>query len=201
MTNPTYGWSSDSFDGMLSTGDWSSLELGDVDSSMDSQVTWSESSEFSSSSFDYASASEMISSSEWTTTTDESSMSLSKWFIDTEENWVVDEPQGLSEAAFISGVIGFYDIDHGLFPIGGDDHADWHQVEIIWVQSEGHFTWETKAGVRWNLTPMTLRGLTAGGHGAGGTWDITRLSVGQDSPFYKDGHHYATIEWVSYEYH
>ena len=84
MTNPTYGWSSDSFDQMLSGAvDWTSMELDtdlSLDSSLESHVTWGESSS------EYASASEYISSSEWSTSEQESSSSLSAWFINTEEH-------------------------------------------------------------------------------------------------------------------
>lgn len=186
MTNPTYGWSADSFEQMLSEGDWSSLELNndlDLDSSLDSHVTWSS----SSSSSEYGSPSEYINSKEWTTAEEESSMSLSTWFIDTEEHWVIDEPKGVSEDALIAGVVGFYDIDRSLHP-EGDDHEDWHEVEIVWDSAKESFMWQTKAGVRWSLTPVHETNDMGG-------WDTTKLVVGEDSPYYKEGSHFATVEW------
>ena len=184
MTNPTYGWSSDSFDQMLSGAvDWTSMELDtdlSLDSSLESHVTWGESSS------EYASASEYISSSEWTTSEQESSSSLSAWFINTEEHWVVDEPEGLSDESLIAGVEGYYEISHDLHPT---DRSDWHHVEINWDHDKGSFTWENRAGVSWTLTPI---------HGVGG-WDTTKLAVGSDCTYYNEGHHFATLEWVSYE--
>ena len=186
MTNPTYGWSSDSFDQMLSGAvDWTSMELDtdlSLDSSLESHVTWGESS------LEYASASEYISSSEWTSSEQESSSSLSAWFINTEEHWVVDEPEGLSDESLIAGVEGVYEISHDLYPTGRND---WHHVEIIFDHDKGSFTWENLAGVRWTLSPI---------QGFGG-WDTSKLSVGSDNPYFNEGYTFASIEWVSSEYH
>ena len=182
-SNPTLGWSEESFDDMLSGGEWTSL-----DSSLESSVTWSDGSSSSSSS--YGSSSEWISSDEWTTSEEESSMSLSAWFIDTEDSWPITEfePQSMSEEALRSGVTGYFEIDHALYP-SEQDRNDWHHVEINW--NHGSFTWENRAGISWTLTPIRQP--------IGGDWDYTKLQVGSDNIYYNEGYHFATLEWVSSE--
>ena len=113
---------------------------------------------------------------------------MSAWFIDVEKNWMVDEPTGLSKQSFISGVVGFYDVDRALYPTK-DKHKDWHKIQIVWDALKGQFSWETKAGVKWHLKPLL---------GKGG-WENAKLSVSKDSVYFKEGYHSAKIEWVSHE--
>ena len=176
-SNPTLGWSSEAMGELLSDGDWTSL-----DTSFDSSETWS-----SSSSSELASSSEWITSEEWSITADESSMSLSAWFTDTQESWVANDQHSMSEEALISGVTGYYEIDHSLYPLEQD--SDWHHVEINWNQDKGSFTWENRAGVSWTLAP--IQGIAG--------WETTKFEVGSDCVYYDEGHHFATVEWVSLE--
>ena len=173
-SNPTLGWSSEAMGELLSDGDWTTL-----DTSFDSS---------SSSSSEWTSSSEWITSEEWSITEEDSSMSLSAWFTDTQDSWAPYEPHSMSEDALITGVTGYYEIDHTLYP-SEEQNGDWHHVEINWNHDKGSFTWENRAGVSWTLTPI---------HGVGG-WDTTKLAVGSDCTYYNEGHHFATLEWVSYE--
>ena len=176
-SNPTMGWSSESLGQLLSGGDWTSL-----DNSLDSSESWS-----SSSSSEWTSSEEWIPSEEWSITEEESSLSLSAWYVDTQDQWAIQDPHTMSEDTLISGVTGYYEIDHALYPLEQDQ--DWHHVEINWNHDRGSFTWENRAGVSWTLTPI---------HGVGG-WDATKLAVGSDCAYYNEGHHFATVEWVGFE--
>ena len=92
----------------------------------------------------------------------------------------------LSTDELVDGISGFFEIDHDLHAPG--QHDDWYGVEIIWNQNKGAFTWQNRAGVTWTLTPMM---------GSSGSWDETKLAVGNDSPYRNDGFEFARIEWVS----
>ena len=192
MSNPTYGWEMDSFESMMGE-DWTSFEMSNdlhLDDSLDSDWEWSSSSSSSSSASSYESSSEYISSEEWTTSEQESSMTLSAWFINTEEHWVVNEPHGLSTDALIHGVSGFYQVDRSLYP--NDQSPEWHTVEIQWDPDTESFWWQVSCGVRWHLQPV---------HKWDGIeWDTTTLTVEQNgNPYYDEGYHTASVEWVSSE--
>ena len=93
----------------------------------------------------------------------------------------------LSTEQFVHGISGFFEIDHDLYAPGQQN--DWHGVEIIWNQNKGAFTWQNRAGVTWTLTPLM---------GEGGSWDETKLLVGNECPYRYEGHEFAKIEWVSF---
>ena len=175
-TNPTLGWSSEAGEDMLSHGDWTTL-----DNAFDSSETWS----LSSSSEWASTSSEWISSEEWSIVDEESSLSLSAWFTNTQDSGIANNPRIMSEEALIAGITGYYEIDHALYPKEQD--SDWHHVEINWNHDSKSFTWENRAGISWTLTPI---------HGVGG-WDTSKLAVGSDCVYYTEGHHFATMEWVS----
>ena len=94
---------------------------------------------------------------------------------------------GFDEEALITGISGFYEIDHMLH--ASEQKSDWHSVEITWNHDKGTFTWQNSAGVTWTLTPMM---------GSSGSWDDTKLAVGNDCPYRNDGHEFAMLEWVSF---
>ena len=93
----------------------------------------------------------------------------------------------LSSEAFINGISGFYEIDPKLL-FGNWQHIKWYTVQIKWNQAKGAFTWQNREAVTWTLTPLM---------GAGGSWDETKLLVGNECPYRYEGHEFAKIEWVS----
>ena len=94
----------------------------------------------------------------------------------------------LSTEAFINGISGFYEIDPKLL-FGNWQHIKWYTVEIKWNQAKGAFTWQNREAVTWTLTPLM---------GDGGSWDETKLLVGNECPYRYEGHEFAKIEWVSF---
>ena len=114
----------------------------------------------------YSSTSE-ITSSEYS--------SITSSFVGTQRN----------EETVVPGIIGYYQIDLKVAPVGRD--TNWDQVEVTWNAANQAFTWTNLAGVSWTLIPIS---------GSGG-WDTSHLSVSNDNPYFGDGYTEACIEWVS----
>jgi len=64
-----------------------------------------------------------------------------------------------------------------LYGKGGKN--DWHYVTISKV-NETTLKWTNRAGVSWTLAA---------------TSDKTKLNVGNDCPYFKDGHKQVTVVW------
>lgn len=56
---------------------------------------------------------------------------------------------------------------------------DWHYVKISYNYGQGTYTWRNKAGISWTLYP---------------TNNGNQLKVGNDCPYYKNGHVKATFD-------
>ena len=59
-------------------------------------------------------------------------------------------------------------------------------MRITWNPATDTFTWGNRAGVKWSLTPIPK---------GEDDWDTTRLKVGAECPYFKDGHEFAGVEW------
>ena len=94
----------------------------------------------------------------------------------------------LSKDQWINGISGFYEMDRNLQ--SNDQQNKWYTVKITWTEAKGAFKWQNRAGVTWTLTPLS---------GSSGSWDETKLAVGNDCPYKNEGHEFANIEWVSSE--
>ena len=86
----------------------------------------------------------------------------------------------------VDGVTGFYQIDLSMAPSKRD--RNWDAVQVTWSKDTNSFTWTNKAGVSWSLKPVS---------GMGG-FDTTKLLVGNENPYFRDGYTSAKIEWVSF---
>ena len=93
---------------------------------------------------------------------------------------------GKNKEIIIQGIMGYYEIDRSTCLWGQHNSDDWYFVEITWNVGSNTFTWQNKAGVSWTLTPI----------GGSGGWDITKLALGNDNPYFNDGYTTAVLEWV-----
>ena len=59
-------------------------------------------------------------------------------------------------------------------------------MRITWNSATDTFTWRNRAGVSWSLTPVPK---------GEDDWDTTKLKVGPECPYFKDGHESAAVEW------
>ena len=87
------------------------------------------------------------------------------------------------ELDLISGVVGCYQVDPSLYST--EEHNDWHYVRITW-NDDGTFEWRNRAGYHWSLAPIPK---------GEDDWDTTKLQVGPECPYFKDGHTFAAVEW------
>lgn len=84
--------------------------------------------------------------------------------------------RGEFEAPIVNSLIpGDYECH--LFDKGGKN--DWHYVTVSKV-NDTTLRWTNRAGVAWTL---------------GATSDKTKLNVGHDCPYFKDGHTHVTVVW------
>ena len=56
----------------------------------------------------------------------------------------------------------------------------------MWNPATGYFTWQNRAGVKWSLKPIAK---------GEDDWDTSKLKVGPECPYFKDGHEFAAVEW------
>ena len=91
------------------------------------------------------------------------------------ENLLNPSPTTLDTATKV--IVGNYECH--LYDNGGKN--DWHYVTISQINGST-LKWANRAGVSWTLTE---------------TSDKTKLDVGKDCPYFKDGYQQATVVWVS----
>ena len=88
-----------------------------------------------------------------------------------------------TEVSFIKSVEGCYGEESY---IGTEYENGWHYVRITWDEDAEQFTWRNRAGIEWTLKPV---------EDDHGQWSTTKLAVGEDCPYYEDGHKEAALEY------
>ena len=97
-------------------------------------------------------------------------------------------PPPNNKKTLIHGLVGCYEIDRSICLKGKFNSEDWYFVKITWNAGSNTFTWQNRAGVSWTLTPLVCDEC--------GGWDKTKLTVGNDNPYYGVGYKTTTVEWV-----
>ena len=71
--------------------------------------------------------------------------------------------------------------------IGTKNENEWHYVRITGDEDTEQFTWRNRAGKEWTLKPVWEEQSME--------WSTTKLAVGEDCPYFEDGHHEAALEY------
>ena len=69
--------------------------------------------------------------------------------------------------------------------IGTKNENEWHYVRITWDEDAEKFMWKNRANIAWTLKPVWGEW----------EWSTTKLAVGEDCPYFEDGHHEAALEY------